>query len=340
MAAESPRGTVVAIGGHEGQAERGLLERLLRIVPGGARKVVVVPAASKLASEVGRDYEAAFRTLGTEAYVLGIHDREDAESPASVRRVAEADLVFLTGGDQLRLTSLLGGTAVHRAIRGVLAKGGVVAGTSAGAACMSGTMIVDGDSRGIRRGNVQMAPGLDLVSGCVIDTHFLERGRLTRLLEVVAANPGLLGLGVGEDTAMLVQGTRIESLGRGLVVVVDGHDVRHTNISDVGTEGQVAIENAIVHTLPDGYAFDLARREYTVASDARARRTAATLEEDLEARDARVERERDEIAQRDREAAAREREAGRRAGRRPGRGGASRHPQPAQEEGGPSKPAS
>jgi cyanophycinase len=140
----------------------------------------------------------------------------------------------------------------------------VVAGTSAGAAAMSGTMIFEGDvARSMRKGNVHMVPGLGLLPNAILDTHFIQRGRITRLLEVIASNPGSIGLGLGEDTGVVIrEGEIVEVIGSGVVVVVDGHTVKSSNVASVRLGDPIALEHVVLHTLVEGHRYDIARKQY------------------------------------------------------------------------------
>jgi cyanophycinase len=266
MTEGEPQGFLVAIGGNEDkQFGKEVLKRVVDLPQGGTQAVAIIPTASVIPEQVAKDYVQAFGRLGIKAIeVLDIRHRDEAERPEHVKRVRDCDVVYLTGGDQLRLTSIIGGTPVARAIKAHYHNGGVVAGTSAGAAAMSGTMISESvPNAGMRKGHVQMTPGLGLIDSCVIDTHFLDRGRVSRLLEVVTSNPGYIGVGLGEDTGIVIRdGRRVEVIGTGVVVVVDGHHVRYTNISGIVAGQSIAVENVVVHTLAEGHGYDLADQEY------------------------------------------------------------------------------
>lgn len=260
-----PKGFLVAIGGKEDKrSDKEVLRRLVELPRGGARQVEIVPTASTYARSLSDEYIDVFRDLKVdEVGVMDIRDRKDADREEYVERVHAADIVYMTGGDQLRLTTVIGGSPVAQAMRERYEEGGIVAGTSAGAAAMSSTMIAGGDDGTMRKGSVRMAPGLDFIKSCIVDTHFLDRGRVGRLLEVVASNPGHVGLGVGEDTAMLVRdGHLVEVVGSGIVVVVDGTTMRSTNLPKADPGAPIAVEGILVHTLAPGYRFDLADKKY------------------------------------------------------------------------------
>ena len=273
-----PRGILVAVGGAEDKtSDRKVLRTVADLVPGGAEVVEIVPTASGIPDEVGEQYVDAFEGIGIRhVKVLDVRTRADASRAEYVRRVEDADVVYFTGGDQLRLTSTLGGSPVLQALKDRYHSGGVVAGTSAGAAAMPATMIFQGEATvgSMQKGNVQMTPGLGLVDNAVIDTHFIARGRFSRLLEVITSNPGHVGLGVGEDTGVVIrEGCLVEVIGSGLVVVVDGHQLRYSNISDVKTGRPIVVENMVVHTLAEGYGYDLSEQRYLLPEDLNERRT-------------------------------------------------------------------
>lgn len=263
-----PTGYLVAVGGNEDkEKDLKVLRHITGLPEGGTRVVELIPLASSVPHEVVESYIPAFRRLGIEdVRIMHITSREDARNPAYVERIRNADLVFFSGGDQLRITSLLGGSPVMEAISGHYWRGGVVAGTSAGAAAMSGTMIFEGDvARSMRKGNVQMVPGLGLLPNAIIDTHFIQRGRITRLLEVIASNPGSFGLGLGEDTGIVIrEGEIVEVIGSGVLVVVDGRDLRYTNVSQIRLGEPIALEHVVLHTLVAGHRFDLSGHRYLV----------------------------------------------------------------------------
>lgn len=261
-------GALVAIGGNEDkQQDLRVLRTIASLPEGGTKTVEIIPTASSIPKEVAEAYIQAFGKIGVpNVQVMHVDRRSDANAPETMARIKACDVVFFTGGDQLRITSLLGGSTALRAIRDHHDNGGVVAGTSAGAACMSATMIFEGDPGGsMHKGNVQMVPGLGLLKTGTIDTHFIQRGRLSRLLEVVVSNPGMIGIGLSEDTGIIVRGSQLEVIGQGVVIVVDGHRLGHTNISDIDMRGAIAAENLVVHTLAEGYRYDMDEQRFIAA---------------------------------------------------------------------------
>jgi cyanophycinase len=212
---------------------------------------------------VGETYSRLFKKLGVgDVGVLDVSNRQEANAAATYQAVAGASGIFFTGGDQLRITSLLGGTRCDEALHDAYRAGAVIAGTSAGASVMSETMIVEGeDTEAPQRNSVQMAPGMGLIREVVIDQHFAQRGRLGRLLTAVAQHPYMLGVGIDEDTAIvLLSGDIFEVIGSQAVTVIDGTQIRETNICESGPREPLALTNLILHILPAGYRFDKKRR--------------------------------------------------------------------------------
>ena len=266
-----PRGRLLAIGGHEERVSPGstrsakeasadfILQRFVEELP-GRRTVVVLPTASEKPEEAGQDYVTAFQALGLEQVeVLDIRSREQANDPAAVEQINRADGILFTGGDQLRLTALLGGTRVlQRLYERYLAEPIIIAGTSAGAAAMSTPMIYQGrNDAGYRKDEIHLTTGLQLLRDVAIDTHFVKRGRIVRMAQIIATNPGCIGLGLEEDTAVLVtEGRELEVLGNGLVVV-DGHNCTGNTIYEVRPGEVFSIRDLEVHLLGKGQRYTL-----------------------------------------------------------------------------------
>lgn len=242
-----------------------VLRRVIDEVRGDADHVEVIGAASRDPREASRPYLRAFEGLGIRRVdALDLQSRREVEETRTTERLSEADIIFFTGGDQRRLVEVLEGTEALGIIHDRYRDGAVIAGTSAGAAAMSGTMIARGrEERGLDKGNVEIDDGLGFLPGTVIDTHFIQRGRFTRLLEVVTHHPELIGLGISEDTAFVVrEGRYLEVEGSDNVIVVDGHEIRHTNKHEVKRGEVLTVEHAIVHALAEGYWFDLEERVF------------------------------------------------------------------------------
>ncbi|MBB3232537.1 cyanophycinase [Halomonas stenophila] len=267
-------GHIVAIGGAEDRtSDLEILKQVFSLAPEGSHEVAVIATASSIPDQVLPEYVAAFTRLGaSRVHALDIQDRKQAADAGNASLVERSGVIFFTGGDQLRLTNVLGGSATLKAVRERLLAGAVVAGTSAGAAAMPGTMIYDGNAAdALRKGAVNMTSGLGFVDGLIIDSHFLERGRFTRLMEVGASNPEHLGVGLGEDAAVIVHPNRIlEAIGPGHVILIDSRDLASSNITELSMGGAVAIENMILHAMVSGHGFDVEARRYLVADELRA----------------------------------------------------------------------
>lgn len=257
------KGVLVIIGGAEDKnGDSVILQEAPRLLePDGV--LTVLTTATEKPEEAGRAYEEVFRRLGvSRVRVLHISTREEAARGENCEAIRASGCVFLTGGDQLRLTSILGGTPAAAALLGLYDSGGSVMGTSAGASVMSSTMVVQGnDNEPARKCTLKMAPGLGLFEGAIIDQHFDQRGRFGRLLCGVAENPGVLGIGIDEDTAVKLYPDRhFEVLGSGAVTVLDGLSIESSNVSELKPDELLAIVGVTVHTLPFGYGFDLNER--------------------------------------------------------------------------------
>jgi cyanophycinase len=256
----SPKGALIVIGGREDKrGERRILRVLAERI--GQGKLVVATLASSFADECWQEYQLVFAALGVKRIEhLGIERRDDLAEDPRLQILKGAAGVFFTGGDQLQITGKLGGTRLYARIEEIFKRGGIIAGTSAGAAAMGGTMLVGGKSEGFYKvGDVfQMSPGLGLVKDLIIDQHFSERGRIRRLLGAVAQNPRMLGVGIDEDTAIVVEGERsFEVIGAGAVYVVDGRDLTYTNISEASLSRAMSVFGVKLHILSQGDSFDL-----------------------------------------------------------------------------------
>lgn len=261
----SGKGDLIIIGGAEDKYGRSrILEEVVEAIGGEDARICIITTATQHPEEVGRDYREVFSRLGVrETDVLNIDTREQANYEENWRRIQDATGIFFTGGDQLRITSILGGTGTYDALHESFYNGTTIVGTSAGASVMSSTMIVDGNSNdAARKCTLKMAPGLNLIEGVIIDQHFDQRGRLGRLLCGVAENPGILGIGIDEDTAIRVYPDGcFEVIGSNAVTVVDGSSIRNSNVSESRPNEILTIANASLHVLASGYGFDFKRRE-------------------------------------------------------------------------------
>jgi len=256
-------GHVIVIGGAEDKIrERLILSRFIALAGGPDARIAVISSASSLGPLAGEMYRRVFTGLGA-AHVEPIHavTRAQANDEAAARSVLDSTGVFMTGGNQLRLSSTIGGTAIAQAITERHRQGSVIAGTSAGASAMSTHMVAFGASGGTpKQRMVQMAAGLGVLPGVIVDQHFQQRNRLGRLLAIIAQNPSLLGLGVDEDTAGVVGPDLVlEVIGRRSITVIDGAG-SDTDAWEVRAHKPLMISNVVLHSLPAGYRFDLRRR--------------------------------------------------------------------------------
>jgi cyanophycinase len=254
-------GPLVIIGGHEDKdGERLILKQIAQRLGDG--KLVIATVASHQPNGYFETYQKAFGALGvTHLVELYVDERPETLSDHVHAALDGAAGVFFTGGDQLRISSQIGDTPVERRVREIHRAGGLIAGTSAGASVMSDTMLVRGSSAETHRiGDLHMAAGLGLIHDVIIDQHFAERGRIGRLLGAVAQNPRVLGVGIDEDTAIIVENGLATVHGSGGVYVVDGAGVTHSNIAEAEPERTLSIHNVRMHLLSAGDRFELITR--------------------------------------------------------------------------------
>ncbi len=266
----SRRGWIVPVGGaedKEGRAE--ILRRFLEVCGGESSRIAVIPTASMLES-TGRKYETLFRELGAkEAEVLPFKTRVDAAREDWLRVLDSATGIFLTGGNQLRISTVLGGTPVAKAIRRLNARGVTVGGTSAGAAILSEHMIAFGaEGATPRAGMATLAPGFGMTNRVIIDQHFRQRDRLGRLLTALAYNPFAIGLGLDEDTAAFIDPDDVmHVLGAGAITVVDTGSIEHSSIASAEIGQPFLMTGIRVHVLTPGASFDLQTRRPVTPND-------------------------------------------------------------------------
>ncbi|EPX85700.1 cyanophycinase [Salipiger mucosus] len=274
MSVQVPRkGALVAIGGAEEKTSRGdILRRVLSLSQKDAPVVGVITTASSIPDDVFAGYDQAFGALGaSEVLDIRIRDRQDAESGTFVEMIRRSDVIFISGGDQMRLTNVLGASVALDTLRACHERGTVIAGTSAGAACQSRTMVYGGPADDcLRKGAVKMSAGFGLVDGVIMDTHFLERGRFSRLMEVGATNPEYLGVGLGEDAAVFFDGDLLRVFGPGHVILIDSSRITGSNVFELGDGEAVSVQNVIMHALVDGYAYDMADQRVLSPDELRA----------------------------------------------------------------------
>jgi cyanophycinase len=263
------RGWIVPIGGGEQKDQSPMiLERFVELCGGRDARVAVIPTASKL-GDTGARYQALFREIGAaEAIVFDFDTRRDAYEKGRLEELAECDGVFITGGNQLRLSTVIGGTNVARLLREMNARGVHVCGTSAGASFLSEHMIAFGeDNVTPHAGSVTLAPGLGLTNRVVIDQHFTQRNRLGRLITALAFNPFLIGLGLDEDTAAFIgPDLTVEVEGSGTLTVVDAENLKFSSMDQAGPHDPVSVLGLTMHVLIRGATFNLHTRKASAGS--------------------------------------------------------------------------
>ncbi len=281
-----PKGKLIVIGGAEDKGivvpngetfhnnnlnfiELGILRRIVEEAGGPAARIEVVTTASMIPHEVGNNYMNAFGKIGcTNIGVMHIRNREDTMKKEYLEGIRKADCVLFSGGNQLRLSSVFGGkeflTILHHRFRN---ENFVVAGTSAGAMAMSNTMIYEGNAtRAHLKGEVKITTGLSFMDNVIIDSHFEKRGRFGRLAQAVASNPSCIGIGLGEDTGMIVtEGNLMEAIGSGMVMIIDGHEIDYSNIADIPEGNPISVEGIIVHLCAKGNGYLRKERKFIEA---------------------------------------------------------------------------
>ena len=284
---KTPKGKLIAVGGNEDKGsypnpkskkkyyldffELGILKRFLQEIPAKNPTIEVITTASMIPEEVGERYVSAFGILGCEKInLMHIRNEEDVLNPEYIRRIAKSDGVMFSGGDQSRITRIFHGSEIVDILKDRYQNEEyVIAGTSAGAMAMSKVMIKGGSApESLLRGAVKIGHGLGLIDNVIIDTHFVVRGRFGRLMEAVVTHPKTIGIGLGEDTGVLItDGHMIETIGSNLVVIAECHEVNYTNIDEVELGRPVAISNLIMHVLAKGNVYDIESREFFKDAD-------------------------------------------------------------------------
>ncbi|MDQ4141480.1 MAG: cyanophycinase [Bacteroidota bacterium] len=271
-----PKGKLLAIGGKESKSEdqrtetqegnksfisEQILKRFVDELSGKDPLVVIIPAASSVPEESAQDYVKVFQDLGEKNIkVVDIRTREDAKKQENIDLIEKAAGIIFTGGDQLRLTAILGGSPFLERIKERYTKSKIIiAGTSAGASAMSTTMIYSGETQGgMLKGQMSATSGLDLLKNVAIDTHFIDRGRIIRMAQAVAQNPSAIGIGLEEDTAILVtEGKNLEVVGSGLVTILDGMNISSTDIYEIESNEPFTIFDLKMHLLGNGKKYTI-----------------------------------------------------------------------------------
>jgi cyanophycinase len=256
--------TLIAIGGGEFAEADDVLKEFLDLLENKSDpRITVMTVATNKPESANRKYNSLFRSKGIKhVNTIDVSERQDAFSEAALKRIDESDALFFTGGDQLNVTSLLGGSPLHNLIYEKCKKGFIIAGTSAGAMMMSNSMIISGrNDIAPRMGCIEIAPGMDLVSGTIIDTHFSQRGRHGRLLTAIAHYPQDLGIGIDEKTGIVIRGSEFRVIGEGVVTIMDGSRMKHSNLAYSDESSPLGLFDVCIHVLPVGYKYDFKKRE-------------------------------------------------------------------------------
>jgi cyanophycinase len=281
-----PKGTLISVGGAEDKGtdlelgiiarnnlnffEIGILKNIVKEINNNEARIEIITTASQIPDEVGENYLDAFGKLGCKNVGhMKIRNREDAMQPEYLERLKACDAIMFSGGNQLRLTSIFGGTdfldLLHHRYEN---EKFIIAGTSAGAMAMSNTMIYQGNASNAHlKGEVKITTGLAFIKDVIIDSHFNKRGRFSRLAQAVAANPSAIGIGLGEDTGVIVRnGCEMEAIGSGAVVIIDGRNIKHNNIADIEEGAPISVENMIVHIMEKGNCYNSKTRVFEAAN--------------------------------------------------------------------------
>jgi cyanophycinase len=281
-----PKGKLIPIGGAEDKGtdlelgiiqrnnlnffELGTLRKIVEAVGTIDARIEVVTTASSIPDEVGKNYIDAFGKIGSKNIGhMRIRNRDDAMSEEYVTRIKACDAVMFSGGNQLRLTATFGGTEFLDIILSRYEhEHFVIAGTSAGAMAMSNTMIYEGNAANAHlKGQVKITTGLAFIKDVIIDSHFDKRGRFMRLAQAVASNPSAIGIGLGEDTGLIItKGLELEAIGSGAVTIIDGRNIRHNNIADIEDGSPMSVEGLIVHIMERGNRFHLLTKKFEAAN--------------------------------------------------------------------------
>jgi len=275
------KGTLIPIGGNEDKGlnedemytlefiDEGILYHVVKEAGGTDANIVVIPTASSIPVEVGENYLSAFATLGCKNVdVLDIRSKEDSETEHAIKLIKNANCIMFSGGDQSKITNKISGTRIHKIMQNRYTNevGFVIAGTSAGAMAMANQMIAGGSAtEAFVKGAVTMYKGLSLIPELIIDTHFIKRGRFGRQSEAVAKHPNLIGIGLAEDTGMIIKnGNDCTVIGSGMAIVFDGSKLTHNNEKILEEGTPMTMANLTVHVLSNGDEYDIKNRKVTV----------------------------------------------------------------------------
>lgn len=252
-----PKGILVPIGG--GDDSEDILQRIKQLTGKREPQICYMTTATTSPEEAAQKHKKFFKDMGVRASIIHFDTRPEADTRANLERIKNANVLFMGGGDQLRLSSLLAGTELMRQIKEKYISDPhfVLCGNSAGSAAMPGTMIISGSSQdALVKGELELTSGLDLINNMVIDTHFTQRGRFGRLIQTVTYNPGVLGLGLSVDTGVIIKrGEEMEVIGTGLVVIVDGSGIEYSNLAEIHNGDPITVEGIRMHVLGPGKRF-------------------------------------------------------------------------------------
>ncbi len=272
------KGTLIPIGGNEDKGtneytgldfiEEGILSHVVRESGGVSAKIIVVPTASSIPKKVGRNYLSAFEKLGCDnVSVMDIGNREQCDQQDLLDDFSSADCVMFSGGDQSRISSIIGETKLHELLSAKFRyEDFIIAGTSAGAMAMTNEMIAGGSStEALLKGALNLSKGLSLIPELIIDTHFIRRGRFGRLAEAVAVFPDLVGIGLAEDTGLIIKNcNEFKVIGSGMVVVMDASSLTHNAHEQLEEGTPMSLSNLTTHILANGDQFTLNNRQITI----------------------------------------------------------------------------
>ncbi len=274
------QGTLIPIGGNEDKGEdemenngldfieEGILAHVVKESGGNQAKILVIPTASSIPDRVAKNYLTAFEKLGCEnVEVLNIRDKSHSEDPVNLRAVEGANCMMFSGGNQSKITAAISGTSMHELmVQRFTYDDFVIAGTSAGAMAMAQEMIAGGSSKeALQKGAVKMGRGLGFIPKLIIDTHFVKRGRFGRMAEAVAAFPNLLGMGLGEDTGVVIKNcNEFEVIGSGMVILFDGSQLTHNNHQILYEGTPMSMSNMITHVLSNGDRFNIENKKIEI----------------------------------------------------------------------------
>src|SRR5690606_20996636 len=277
----SAKGTLIPIGGNEDKGieqseiytleyiQEGILSRVVRESGGKEAMIVVIPTASSIPNEVSENYLNAFGKLGCEnVRIMDIRDREEAEEQKNLDLMKKADCVMFTGGDQSKIVQYIGGTLLHKIIQQRYENENfVIAGTSAGAMCMSQEMIKGGGIKeAFTKGAVLMGEGMSFIPNLIIDSHFIRRGRFGRLAEAVARFPKMIGIGLAEDTGLVIKNcNEAEVIGSGMVILFDPRKLKHNNQKVVQDGSPMSLTNLKTHILANGDRLDIKKKKIKIS---------------------------------------------------------------------------